>query len=467
MPRPAAACPGPVLSRRHMMQIGTLGLTSFGLADLLRLKAQANPDHDPMPDTATIFIWLPGGPPHTETYDMKPLAPAEFRGEFQPIPTNVPGLDVCELFPLQAQIADKFNLIRSCSHNFGDHGGGHKRFMTGRDPRLPVGFENDSPAVGSCIAELIKHRHRGIPNYVVGTDNGRQGIDVFSLGYSYLPATSAPFIFGGDPSAENFKVENLSLLPELEKRLDDRTALLNGLDGLRREIDRKGIMESVDTSSRRAFDLLTSTRTRDAFDLTKEPREMRERYGMHAYGQRALMARRLVESGVSFVTMMWENPLPGKQLPDGTIYNWDSHAVNGHIFNDAKVRLPLYDQALHALVTDLFDRGLNKKVLLIVTGEFGRTPKLEYWNGRPGRDHWPSAMSILMSGGGMRTGQVIGSTTSKGERPKDRPLTPNDIWATVYKHHGIDISHNFIDHRGRPMPILPYGGPIDELLPVS
>ena len=165
--------------------------------------------------------------------------------------------------------------------------------------------------------------------------------------------------------------------------------------------------------------------------------------------------------------MVMENPLPGKPLPEGVIYNWDSHAVNGHIFNDARVRLPLYDQAITALVEDLHSRNLTKKVLLIVTGEFGRTPRISYDKGRPGRDHWPSAMSMLLSGGGMRTGQVVGSTNSRGEQPKDRPLTPNDLWATVYHHLGIDPDSTFPDHSGRPMPILPFGAPIPELLPVA
>jgi uncharacterized protein (DUF1501 family) len=208
-----------------------------------------------------------------------------------------------------------------------------------------------------------------------------------------------------------------------------------------------------------------SDKARNAFDLSQEESRVRERYGMHAYGQRALMARRLVEAGCSFVTMVMENPLPGKQLPPGVIYNWDSHAVNGHIFDDAQVRFPLYDQAVTALVEDLYARGLDKKVMLVVTGEFGRTPRVENFNGRPGRDHWPNAMSLLVCGGGMRTGQVIGSTNPKGEHPQDRPLTPNDLWATVYRHLGIDYEASFPDHNGRPMPILPFGAPISELLP--
>ena len=224
-------------------------------------------------------------------------------------------------------------------------------------------------------------------------------------------------------------------------------------------------MDAMDNFNRRAIELLMSDKARKAFDLSQEDAQVRERYGMHAYGQRALMARRLVEAGCSFVTMVMENPLPGKPLPPGVIYNWDSHAVNGHIFDDARVRFPLYDQAVTALVEDIYARGLDRKVLLVVTGEFGRTPRIGSSNGRPGRDHWPNAMSMLVCGGGMRTGQVIGSTNSKGEHPQDRPLSPNDLWATVYRHLGIDPEMSFPDHNGRPMPILPFGAPISELLP--
>jgi len=228
----------------------------------------------------------------------------------------------------------------------------------------------------------------------------------------------------------------------------------------------------MDVYKRKALELATSDTARKAFDITQEPTRLRQRYGMHVWGQRALMARRLVEHGASFVTMVMENPYQSGVhfLKEGT-YNWDSHAVNCHLFNDARVRFPLYDRAVAALIEDLHARGLNKKVLLIVTGEFGRTPRISYSEGtqtkvkQPGRDHWPQAMSVLVSGGGMKTGQVVGSTNARGEHPKDRPLTPNDLWATMFRHLGIDYQNtSFLDHSGRPMPILPYGEPITELL---
>ncbi|HEY3965931.1 MAG TPA: DUF1501 domain-containing protein, partial [Planctomycetaceae bacterium] len=463
-------CQGPV-SRRSLLA-GALGLTSFGLGDLLRLRAHAAPVPGAESDTSIIFIWLPGGPPHMEMYDMKPDAPADYRGEFRPIPTVVPGLDVCELLPLHAKLADKFTIVRSVAHEFADHGGGHKRFLTGRIPATPVDTVNDNPMVGSIVAKVRERRNLGIPNYVSGTDAGRNGIDVFAFGSAYLGPETHPFSVVGDPSATKFEVQNLSVAKEMEGRLDDRVALLSGFDRIRRQADARGTMHAVDEFNGRALTLLTSDKARHAFDLSQEPKEVRERYGMHPWGQRALMARRLVESGVSFVTMVMENCIaPGQPMPRELVYNWDSHAVNCHIFKDALVRFPVYDRTITALIEDLYRRGLDKKVLLVVTGEFGRTPRVSTSIGtqtgvmQPGRDHWPQAMSFLMSGGGMRTGQVVGSTNSKGEHPKDRPLTPNDLWATVYRHLGIDYNNtSFPDYRGRPMPILPFGDPIAELL---
>jgi hypothetical protein len=469
MHQPAAHCSGPV-SRRGFLKVGALGLGGLGLSDLLRLRALANAPAV-LPDTSVIFIWLPGGPPHTETYDMKPDAPPEYRGEFNPIPTNVPGLDICEFLPLHARMADKYNIIRSIAHEFADHGGGHKRFLTGRIPREPVGFVNDAPAVGSIVAKMVESRNRGVPNYVCGCDNGRDDADVFSFGAAYLGPSYTPFTVPGDPSDPKFQVRNLELAASTENRLGDRALLLKGFDRLRRGIDASGMMDAMDGFNQQAVSLLTSETARNAFDLSQEPAGLRERYGRHAWGQRALMARRLVEAGCTFITMVLENPyVSGIPHPQDGVYNWDSHSVNCHMFNDLRNRLPIYDRVVTALVEDVYARGLDRKTLVIVTGEFGRTPRINPAVGtqtgrmQPGRDHWPGAMSVLVCGGGMRTGQVIGSTTSKGEEPKDRPLTPNDLWATVYRHLGIDPEQTFPDHSGRPMPILPFGAAITELM---
>lgn len=460
-------CPGP-LRRRSFLQAGALGLTGLGMADLLRLRAEAGQTGGSTPDTSVIFIWLPGGPPHTETYDMKPNAPADYRGEFNPISTAVPELQVCELLPLHAKMADKFNIIRSVAHTFADHGGGHKRFLTGREPKQPTGFVNDSPMVGSIVAKMREHVQNGLPNYISGA--GRGNVDTYSFGAAYLGPSYTPFNVPGDPNDPDFSVRSLELSQSMSDRLDDRMSLLRGLDNLRRDVDASGQLSAMDDFNAQAFQLLTSDRARLAFDLSKEPEYLRDRYGRHAWGQRALLARRLVEAGCSFVTMVMENVYQSgiKHIKEG-VYNWDSHAVNCHMFKDLRVRLPVYDQAVTALVEDLHQRGLTKKVMLVVTGEFGRTPRINSRPGsrtgtvQPGRDHWPGAMSMLVSGGGMQTGQVIGSTTEKAERPKTRPLTPNDLWATVYRHLGIDPQTAIENHAGRPMPILPYGKPIEEL----
>ncbi len=468
-------CTGP-LSRRSFLQAGAVGLSGLGLADLLRLQSLAQetakisagtPDND----KSVIFIWLPGGPPHMETYDMKPDAPEDYRGEFRPIQTNVPGIDVCEHLPLHAKCADKYTLIRSISHQFADHGGGHKRFLTGRDPKEPTGFVNDYPAVGSMVAKSFEQRNVGIPNYICGVDAGRQGIDTFSFGAAYLGPSYGPFMVPGDPSEKAFSIQNLALDKSTEDRLDDRANLLQGLDKLRRDIDRSGTFAGLDQFNRQAVELLLSEKARKAFDLTLEDPTTRERYSHHAWGARALMARRLVEAGCKFVTMVLENPfVSGVPFLKEGVYNWDSHAVNCHLYHDALVRLPIYDRVITALVEDLYARGLDKKVLLVVTGEFGRTPRVSSTTGsqtgvmQPGRDHWPGAMSVLVAGGGMRTGQVIGSTNAKGEHPQDRPLSPNDLWATVLRHLGIDIKNTFPDLNGRPMYLLPDGEAISELL---
>ncbi|HEV3146613.1 MAG TPA: DUF1501 domain-containing protein [Gemmataceae bacterium] len=465
MRNPALLCPGP-LSRRHFLKIGALSLGSLGFGGLLPLRLTAKESESATSEKSVILIWLPGGPPHMETYDMKPDAPTEYRGEFKPIKTSVPGIDICEHLPLHAKIAHKFTLIRSIAHTFADHGGGHKKFLTGRDPLQPVGFVNDYPMVGSMVAKMREGFKRGVPNYVAGADAGRDGIDVFSFGSAYLGPSTHPFMFAGDPSAAGFQVKNLSANPNTAAQLPARLKLMQNFDRVSADVDQSGTMNAIDVMKTKALSLMTTDTARKAFDLSREPMALRERYGIHPWGQRAIMARRLVEHGASFVTMVMENPIPpSKPYPKGVIYNWDSHAVNGHIFDDAKCRLPIYDQAITALIEDLYARGLDKKVLLIVTGEFGRTPRISYAEGRPGRDHWPNAMSVLVCGMGMRTGQVVGATNSKGEHPKERPLTPNDLWATMFHHLGIDYLHtSFLDHSGRPRPILDDGEPIRELL---
>ena len=461
-------CPGPT-NRRSFLKAGVLGLSGLSLAEAMRLRAQAGAT-SAAPDTSVILVWLAGGPPHMETYDMKPGAPEDYRGQFSPISTNVPGIDVCELLPMHAKIADKFTLIRSIAHKFNDHGGGSKRFMTGRIPDTPTGTLNDSPSVISIVNKMRENVDVGLPNCVTMANGGRSKVNTYAQGAAYLGMKYNYFPVGDDPSSPKFAVRNMFLGKGLEERLDDRKKLLNELDRMRSKVDASGAMEAVDEFSQKAFDLLTSPRMHEAFDLSREPQALRERYGMHAWGQRALMARRLVEAGSSFVTVAMENPyISGVKYPKLGFYNWDSHAVNCDLWKDAVHRFPIYDKAVTALIEDLHARNLTKKVLLIVTGEFGRSPKISRSDtGKKGlcfgREHWPQAMSVLLCGGGIEHGQVIGSTNKKGEHPHDRPLTPNDLWATVYKHLGINQDATINDYTGRPQLLLPFGEPIRELL---
>lgn len=470
-------CSGPV-SRRSFLQVGGLSAAGLGLSDFLRYEAQAMAQDAAhvKNDHSVIFIWLPGGMPHMETYDMKPDAPSEYRGVFSPVKTNVSGIEVCELLPNHAKIADKFAIVRSIHHEFADHGGAHKRMMTGRPPKTPTGTVNDMPAVSSIVKQVMGKDatgSSGMPPCVSVVDQGRHGIDTFAMGPAYLGASSTPFVVAGDPSETDFKVQNIGVKQEMQTRLDDRLAMLDGMDRLRREIDKSGVMDAMDSFNQQAMEMLTSDQVRDAFDLEKEDASTRERYGMHAYGQRALMARRLVEAGSRFVTAVWENPDPGGKIPINCAYNWDSHAVNCDIFADCRWRMPRYDQALSALIEDLYDRGLDKKTMIVVASDFGHTPKINPQRGnkskviQPGRDHWPKAMSVLVSGGNARMGQVIGATNAKGEHPIERVMTPNDLWATVYRHLGIDYNAYLKNLDGLPVQILPFGKPIEELAPMG
>ena len=465
-------CSGPI-GRRSFLEFGGLSVLGLGASDFMRFKAEASSTTAIFEDrdTSVIFIWLPGGMPHMETYDMKPDAPAEYRGVFSPVKTNVPGIEVCEHLPRHTKIADKFTIVRSIHHEFGDHGGAHKRMMTGRKPATPTGTVNDAPAVSSIVKKVLGSSagKTGLPACVAEVDKGRNGIDTFAMGPAWLGPATTPFMVSGNPGDAGFKVDNIGVKKEMENRLDDRLSLLAEMDHFRRDFDKSGAMDAMDTFNRQAMEMLLSDEVRDAFDLSKENEKTRDRYGMTAYGQRALMGRRLVEAGSRFVTMVWENPFPGKTVPKNCAYNWDCHAVNCHIFEDFKWRAPVYDQALTALIEDVYGRGLNEKTLIVVGSDFGHTPKITTRRGtktgvmQPGRDHWPKAMSVLLSGGGIETGQFIGATNSKGEHPVERIMTPNDLWASVYRHLGIDHTAYLTNLEGLPMQILPFGKVIPEL----
>ena len=450
----------PKPTRRSFLEAGSLLLGGLTLPDLFRARSRAAEAGRPVRQTSVILIWLQGGPSHMDTYDLKPSAPLEYRGDVSPIQTTVEGMDVCELLPRHAQVADRFNLIRSISHGFANHAGGAGRFLSGYNPLKPLDPLAQFPCLGPVVSKMLQgKRDPDMPVYVADSRNVYGG-GAAALGSAYLP-----FVVGADPNAASFKVNNLSLAGDLRTRLDDRSALLRAIDGLRRDVDHQDNIASLDQFNQQAINLLTGEKAVRAFDINQEDQATRDRYGRHKWGQRALLARRLVEAGVSFVTMQMQNP----SIPGG-IGNWDIHAVNGHLYDDNRARLPVFDNAIAALVEDLYQRGLDEQVMLVVAGEFGRTPRINPQKGtsskviQPGRDHYPGAMSVLVSGGGMRTGQVIGSTNDKGEHPQDRPLDPNNLLATIYTHLGIDYREMVPDLSGRPVPLIPDGEPIQELL---
>jgi hypothetical protein len=424
------------ISRRGFLKIGALGLGGLTMADHLRLKASAAASAS---DTAVIFFWLGGGPSHLDMYDLKPEAPAEFRGEFKPIATNVPGTMIGEHLPLEARVMDKISVVRSVTHTNAGHGMGAHWMLTGYVPTIEIN-DNLNPSCGSVVAKMRGANAPSMPGYVCLPSPPP------SANAAYLGVAYNPFSPGNDPNNENFQVRDLRLSPRVDlERFKDRKQLLYGLDKLRRDVDLQGTAEGYDSFYRDAFEIVTGESCRKAFDIHKEDPRLRDRYGRHSWGQSALLARRLVESGVTFVTV--------------NMGGWDTHGNN---FNELKTRLlPVYDRAVSALVSDLYERGLDKKVLVVTYGEFGRTPRI---NPQAGRDHWPGAASVLFSGGGLKMGQMIGTTDSKAEYPRTRAVGPQDVLATMYHVLGIDYRHEFYDGGQRPVPILNQGKPIEELV---
>lgn len=458
-------CQGPI-SRRSFLEVGSLGFAGLTLPQILSLQARGSESKQ---RKSLILVWLPGGLSQLETYDLKPQASEEYRGLFNPISTNVPGIEISELFPKQAKIADKFTIIRSLSHTFTDHGGGSKRVMMGRRPATPTGTINDTPSTCSIINKFTEKYSSCLPNSIIVGDSGSTGADSNALGAAYLGPQYAPFEVDGDPSNPKFKINSLSLTDGLtSERLDSRMNLLKSIDKTQRDIDRTNSMSAMDKFHDQARDLLFSPSVKSAFDVTLEKESLRTKYGMHAWGQRALMARRLVEAGCGCVVVTMGNPSISIKPPsNNTYYNWDCHAVNTHLFDDMRFRAPLYDEAISALIEDVYDRGLDKDVMIVAMSEFGHTPKLEYKNGRdgkiwPGRDHWSKAYSAIVSGGGLNMGQIIGKTDDRAAFVQDRLLAPEDLWATVFRHMGIDTKAIIHDFSGRPMPLLPEGSAIKE-----
>lgn len=473
--RPASFCPGPIPfagGRRAFLQTGLAGFATLSLPSILKLQAQsqaAESSNASRSKNAVIMVWLPGGCSHLETYDPKPHAGSEYSGPFGTIPTKVPGLHFCELLPRQAALADKMVVLRSMRGTAGGHPAGSMQLLSGdpdtRDkpkPRYP-----DWMTIANYMRSQDGPRQSPLPRYV--------GINppLEYNGPAYLGDTYSPFVVSGDPSAPTFTVPNIGLTdPGEVKRLGRRSSLRANLDTLERTFDQARELAALDEFESQAMTLLTNPKTKDAFDLSKEDPKLRDRYGRNAWGQQLLLARRLVEAGVDVLTTSFSGPLCGR------VGNWDDHAVNMNVFEAMKFRTPVYDQAISALIEDLFDRGLNERVLVVVTGEFGRTPKISYAAStgggdasapagtiQPGRDHWPQGFSNIWFGGGIESGRFVGATDKRGEHSIERICGPGDFSATIYHHLGIDWANTMIkDFNGRPTRIVEHGKPIPELM---
>ncbi len=414
--------------RREFLRVGAIGAGAVGLtlADVLRVEA-ASPAKEVASSgrrgKSLIQIFLPGGPPHMDMYDLKPEAPKEYRGEFRPLDTSVPDLQICELFPKQAAIADKLAVLRSVVGADGSHSAW--QFMTGYRQR------EMRPALGSVASRIQGPGHGGMPAYVALNRRGEeQG--------GFLSAAHQPFESRG-PGLENLRlVRNVDAA-----RLENRRSLLSYFDSIRRDLDSDGTMAGMDQFTERAFDMITTGSVREAFDLASEDPRTREAYGGRD-GDRFLMARRLVEAGARVVSLSYGG--------------WDTHGQN---FTKMRKQLPVLDTALASLISDLDARGLLDDVTVVMYGEFGRTPKV---NGNAGRDHWPQVMSVLLAGGGLRTGQVVGSTDKRGERANDRPIDVQQVHAMLYRSLGIDPATTLTDGAGRPTYLVDRRDPIHELI---
>ncbi len=435
--RAFSCCDG--LSRRSFLRAGALGLGGLSLDGVLRAQASASDASRLSKDAAVIYIELAGGPTHFETYDPKPLAPVEYRGPLSTVATCTSGVHFSELMSEQAKVMNRLAVIRSMHHDSASHQTSSHLTQTGyylRDRQNP---DNEMPCFGSIAARTRGANSSGVPAFVSIPRKMRYG------GSAYLGQGFHPFEPGGDPAKANFSVPNLSLVKGLDaERLTDRQQLVAAFDSHRRVVDNRGLSEALDRFTHQAMELVTSERARTAFDLTREDDRTREHYGRGTTGQSVLLARRLVEAGVTCVTVR--------------VGGWDDHA---QLAKRMKERAPQYDRALAALVSDLAERGMDRDVLVVAMGEFGRTPRI---NKTAGRDHWGSVMSVLLAGGALRMGQVIGSSSPKGETPVDAPYRPENVLAMVYRHLGISPETTFNDFAGRPRYVLERHEPIAELI---
>lgn len=445
------------MNRRSFVQLGVAGMASVGLSGVLRARAASAAVANEQKNTSAILIWLDGGPGHMDMYDMKPEAPSEYRGLWRSIPTNVPGFEITELFPKQAKVADKFSIVRSLHHDTGDHFAGGHRMLTTKN--MGVSGANNAgrfPSIGAIVAHQRQHIPSTVPPYISVPVASSIGLRPGYFGGDLLGVQFNPFETGGDPNNANFKVQNLDLTSGLSvERLDDRQSLLSRLDQLPGAIEGRGEFSAIDRFDQQALSFVSGEQARTAFDIASEDDATRDMYGRHNWGQSTLLARRLVESGASFVTVHFGG--------------WDHH---WNLQSGMENYLPKVDSAVSALFMDLDQRGLLDTTLVILCGEFSRTPRMNNGGnggpplskGTPGRDHWGNSMFCLLGGGGVKGGQIVGSTNSRGERPASRPVRPEHIHATIYRCLGIDPKLQMLDHSGRPTNVLDDPTPIEELL---
>ena len=437
-------------TRRDCLKLGLGGFFGTGLVNALRQQGLSAESARKIAPSAKncILIWMDGGPTHFETFDPKPDAPAEIRGEFEPIATKLPGVQFSQHMQRLASINDRFSLIRSIRHNQGNHGAGNHYMMTGAPPRIPVGcgaFVSFHPSVGSVAAKELG-KGDGLPAYFSLAQMSRSG------GPNFLGAKYAPFVVGDDPNSSNFRVRDVALPKGLTSDgFQNRSGLRNLVDKLPR-INEEAAGDPVlalDEHYRQGFNLITSPAAQEAFDIHKEPDEVRERFGRDSFGQRCLLARRLVEAGVPFTTVY-----------DG---GWDHHS---DLFGACSKRLPNWDNSVATLIEDLDERGLLDSTLVIALGEFGRTPKISTLSGqtKAGRDHWANAMSVLMAGGGTPGGVVVGATDKNGYSAVERVLSPENFVSTIYTKLGIDPDRIYYTPQGRPTHLVSDPTPIDEVM---
>lgn len=426
--RKGTTCDG--ATRRDFLRVGALGMGALTLPGLLKARAEQTKLGKPTKNTSVVWLWLGGGPTHVETFDPKMSAPVEFRSVTGAVKTNVKGIEIGGTFEKMATVADKMAFVRSFAHSNSGHGGGTHWVMTGYNfVAADNGGGQSKPGLGSILARYRgANASTGLPTYV--RMNG-----ILGDGPNFLGAPYAPFDVAGRAR------QNMNLQVPVD-RLSERKELLHGIDTLDREMDKSGLMAGLDSFEGQAFDLIMS-KAKETFDIKNENPKTIEKYGK-GLGEQMLLARRLCESGVGFVTLNYGG--------------WDMH---GNIGNAMKGRSPALDQAVSAFVSDCAERGVDKNILLVISGEFGRTPRI---NNNAGRDHWAPLSTLALSGGGLKMGQIVGESSDKVERPKSTPISPQDLMATVFHVLGIPQDLHFKDQSGRPVPMINGGKPISELV---